>query len=288
MKHGKDKKPGHAHRKKKRRKKILSGEASSLWMSLGPSSGPSEISLICRSKPVDHMATSEVISDTMNFVLVLAWRAKQKRDGEALHNLVFASKTINRLIESLEKTHTDLFNFASEQSEWPVNLSPKQQMVDAAVTRLQRLKIGSKSVPPTWRGVQVESGNWATRIAAELIRRLNAFRSLQLSGNKALLPPLLASLNKSRVEELGEMPELCADLHKLKPLGPRTWKSWWPYAAAILDSLWKQHPELFDKCLELDFGAWEWKDTSSVRRNYLKRHIRQAFASIAKNLGKQI
>jgi len=233
------------------------------------------------------MATSEVVSDTMNIVLVLAWRAKQKRDGEALQNLVFASKTINRLIESLEKTHTRLFNFAPEQGEWPVNLSPKQQMVDATLARLQRLKVGTKSVPPTWRGVQVESKNWATIIAAELKRRLDRFRALQISVNKTSLPPLLASLAESSVEELGEMPDLCADLHKLKPLGPTTWKNWWPYAAAVLDSLWKQHPELFDKCLELDFGAWEWKDTSRARRRYLKRHIRQAFASIAKNLGKQ-
>ena len=56
------------------------------------------------------MATSEVVSDTMNLMLVLAQRAKKKRDGEALQNLVFAAKTIIRLLESLEDSSTESYS----------------------------------------------------------------------------------------------------------------------------------------------------------------------------------
>src|SRR5262249_32597761 len=187
-----------------RQKKILSDESLPLWMRLGqPSGGPKQISLLSRTKSINDMTTAEVVSDAMQLVLVLAQRAEQKRDGDALQNLVFAAKTINRFSELLEKTHKKLFAFASEQAEWSVNLSPKKQMVDAAVARLKRLKVGTKSVPPTWRGVQVESTNWATQIAAELIRRLLAWRQAQRGAKTTRLPPLLATLMESRWEELG-------------------------------------------------------------------------------------
>ena len=276
-------------RKRGPTKKILSSETSPLWMSLGlPSSGPQKIDLHCRSQSLDQMPTLYVVSDAMNLLLVLARRAKQKRDGEALLNLVLAAKTINGLLKSLERTHRELFNFAAELSEWPMNLAPKQQMVDAAVARLVRLRVGTHSAPPTWRGVQIESGNWATRIAAELIRQLEAFRSQQRAANNVSLPPLLADLNKSRIAELVEMPDTCSDLWKLEPLGSRTWEVWWQYALPVLKSLWKQHPALYAECVNHSSAAEEMKNKQpeSIRRNYAKRHIKQAFASIAKNLRK--
>lgn len=272
-----------------RPKKILSGETSPLWMRLGhPSSGPEEIALHCRDKALDKMPTSEVVSDTMNFVAVLAWRAKQKCDREAVQDLVFTSKTINRLLEGLEQTHSELFKFASQQSEWPVNLSPKKQTVTATLKRLLQLGVGTNSTPPTSTSTRIEAGNWATQIAAEIIRRLEAFRFNQRRKKKASLPPLLASLYKSRFTEFGEMPDVCADLHKLRPLGPTTWKSWWqPYGAAVLDALLNQHSALYVECINLKSEADEVKDASeSVRLNYAKRHIKQAFGSIAKNPGK--
>jgi hypothetical protein len=83
------------------------------------------------------------------------------------------------------------------------------------------------------------------------------------------------------------MPKMCAELWKLKPLGPKTWKTWWPYAKAALDELWKQHPALYQECINRNSVAVEVKNASeSVRRNYAKRHIKQAFVSVAKNLGK--
>ena len=173
-------------RKRGPTKKILSSETSPLWMSLGlPSSGPQKIDLHCRSQSLDQMPTLYVVSDAMNLLLVLARRAKQKRDGEALLNLVLAAKTINGLLKSLERTHRELFNFAAELSEWPMNLAPKQQMVDAAVARLVRLRVGTHSAPPTWRGVQIESGNCRTYPTAGSISFTTACRKQCFTSSAA-------------------------------------------------------------------------------------------------------
>jgi hypothetical protein len=265
-----------------------------LWTRLGsPDSGPAHITLVSRAKPISHMTTLEVAGDMREFVLVLAQRAKQKCDGEAIQALVRAAKTINWFLESVETTHEALFAFASEQSEWPVNLSPKKQMVDGTIARLKRLKVGSKSVPPTKRGSQIDPRNWATQIARELIRRLEAWRDYQLAvrssrrrkTNATPIHPIDVDLLHSRCEELGPMPKMCSELWKLKPLGPNTWRSWWPYANAALDALWKQHSELYQECINRDSAAEEMRNKpESVRRNYARRHIKQAFGSIAKNL----
>jgi hypothetical protein len=160
-----------------RPKKILSDESLPLWTRLGqPSGGPKQISLLSRTKSINDMATAELVSDAMEIILVLAQRAKRQRDAEALQNLVFASKTINRLLESLESTHKKLFAFASEQSEWPVNLSAKKQTVDAAVARLRRLKVGTKSVPPTWRAGRIDELGNANRCRTDSSFAGMAFR----------------------------------------------------------------------------------------------------------------
>jgi hypothetical protein len=265
-----------------------------LWTRLGsPDSGPKDIVLVSRDKSINAMRTLEVAGDMREFVLALAQRAKQKRDGEAIQALVTAAKTINWFLESVEMTHEDLFAFASEQTEWPVNLSPKKQMVDTTIARLKRLKVGTKSVPPTKRGSQIDPKNWATQIERELIRRLEAWRDEQLAVRSSRrrktratpIHPVDVDLLRSRCEELGPMPKMCSKLWKLPPLGSTTWKTWWPCAKAVLDALWKQHPALYQECINRDSAAEEMRNKpESVRRNYVKRHIKQAFWSIAKNL----
>jgi hypothetical protein len=271
-----------------------------LWTRLGsPDSGPKKIVLVSRKKSIksiNAMSTLEVAGDMREFVLVLARRAKQKRDGGAIVALVKAAKTINWFLESVETLHEDLFAFASEESEWPVNLSPKQQIVDAVVARLECLKVGSKSIPPTKRGAQIDPKNWATQIATELIRRLEAWRDYQLAlrstrrrkTNATPIHPVDVDLLRSGCEELGPMPKMCSKLWKLLPLGPTTWETWWTYASAALDALWKQNPELYQECINRESGADEMKYKEGVRRNYVRRLIKQAFASIAKSRGTMV
>ena len=261
-----------------------------LWTRLGsPDSGPKEIVLVSRTKSVNDMTTLELASDLRELLMVLAQRAKQKRDEDAIKALIVAAKTINWFLESLESTHEELFAFAPQHTEWPVNLSPKQQIVDAVVGRLERLKVGTESIPTTKRGAHIDPKNWATQIATELIRRLNMMRSYQLAvrtrrrqKNAGPIPPIDAELMRSWLEELGPVPKTCAKLGRLPPFGSTTWKAWWPCAKAALDALWKQHPEFYQECINRDSSADEMKYKEGVRRNYVRRLIKQAFASIAK------
>jgi hypothetical protein len=254
-----------------------------------------QASLICVTKPLAKMTTLEISADVMELMAVLSRLAQEKRDKEAIKNLCFAATAVCKLLEHIEKRDPTLLDFLPELPGMPVYLSAKQQSVDRAVARLSRLRVGTRSAPPTWRGTQIEADNFFTETALEILRRLVAYRSYfrarrsrktQRSRKKAnRLPPAMARLNRQRFEEIWPPPPGFSRCWQLPELSKATEPQWWGYGKRILKDLWDRQPDLYERCLNLNSVAIEAvHPREAVRLNYAKKKIRQAFANIAKNI----
>jgi hypothetical protein len=252
-----------------------------------PAKLPQGALLISLTKPLASMTTLEISADAMELIAVLS-RLAQKRDKQAVQSLANIGTGICKLLERVEEIDAKLLDFLPELAGMPVYLSPKVQAVERVVARLSRLRVGSRSIPPTWRGTQIEPDNFYTSIAMEIICRVSAYRQYfhaRRRGTKGeTLPYIVALLNVQRFQEIWPPPRGFSKCYQLPELSAATEPKWWIYGKRVLDQLWRTQPELYGKCIELDSVAVEAKDSrEGVRRTYARKKIHQAFKSIAKN-----
>jgi len=253
----------------------------------GPAKLPRGALLISLTKPLASMTTLEISADAMELIAVLS-RLAQKRDRQAIQSLANIGTAICKLLERVEEIDPKLLDFLPELAGMPVYLSPKVQAVERAMGRLSRLRVGSRSIPPTWRGTQIEPDNFYTTIAREIIRRVSAYRQyfqVRRRRKKAEpLPHIIALLNVQRFDQIWPPPRRFSNCYQLPELSAATEPKWWIYGKRVLEQMWRAQPELYSKCIELDSVAVEAKDSrEGVRRTYARKKIHQAFKSIANN-----
>jgi len=244
--------------------------------------------LISLKKPLASMTTLEISADVMELIAVLS-RLAQKGDRQAAQSLANAGTAICKLLERVAAIDAKLLDFLPDLPGMPVYLSPKQQNVDRTIALLSRLRVGTRSTPPTWRGTQIEADNFFTAIAVEILRRLEAyriyFRAKRSRKKPEPLPHIFALLNLQRFEEIWPPPAGFSGCWQLPELSKTTEPEWWRYGKRILKDLWARQPALYDRCLHLNSVAVEATHSrEAVRLNYATKKIHQAFANIAKNI----
>jgi hypothetical protein len=194
-----------------------------------------------------------------------------------------------KLLERIEEMDPGLLDFVQRLPGMPIYLSGKKEAVIRAEERLRRLGIGTRSTVPTYRDTAIDPANFFTEIAGEIHSRIRNYRDYFRANRKrkhALsLPPSFAALTMECFEEIWPPPKGCSTCRTLDDLSAQNWREWWKYGEKVLADLWKDESVFYQCCIDLDSVAGEAKDSrESVRRNYAKKKIRQAFESIAKNI----
>jgi hypothetical protein len=188
--------------------------------------------------------------------------------------------------KALEKAATTdlawLGRYAESQEFWPCRLAPKPMHVAEAVSYLERIGVGTKSIVPTNKRTAVESSDHWTLRAQMLWERIVLYRTVLDLNHRGMTwsGPVMRHGQAGTLAEARLFPkvlELALDENsELRP-NATTRPEWWAIAKQILKRYWEQNPAKKEKDLKTAGDS-----PNLSRQTYAIKKTAKAFATLVK------